>query len=166
MKQGPHEIRSVEMEQTADQIIWEVASNTPDQIQQVAGQVKQTAHQIRSVQMKQTAHGIRSVQMKQTTDQIRREQASRGAGDVGDHLPGDHLLRRRTRQTGACGFGTLWAWAPPGYRSHFGSRYTSGRCALRSPFGLSGEVSSPAAVHTYYIRACMQFKYVRKLHAP
>ena len=29
---------------------------------------------------------------------------------------------------------TISFWSHGGYRSHFGSRYTSGRCALRSPF--------------------------------
>ena len=45
----------------------------------------------------------------------------------------------------------------PQYRSHFGSRYTSGRCALRSPFHTSSRAST-------YIGVCSVFDIFCYLH--
>jgi len=45
-------------------------------------------------------------------------------------------------------------WNAGGYRSHFGSRYTKGRCVQRSPFTFFAEVRFPALVAFVGLPSC------------
>ena len=46
--------------------------------------------------------------------------------------------------------GRCWCTAPGLHRSHFGSRYQSGRCALRSPFA-EPRAFNPSSRHLYFL---------------